>query len=82
MVFFRCSRAICVATASHATVSATFNQANPHTPSPIAVPPNTTPACSTSPMRVQNVSITDFALYLASRDVGRNNACRIVFWIE
>ena len=42
----------------------------------------TNPADTTSPARVKNVSIAALALYFASRDVGRNSACRSVFWIE
>ena len=33
-------------------------------------------------MRTMNVSIAAFALYLASRDVGRNKACFRVFCSE
>ena len=40
------------------------------------------PACVTSPSRMKNVSIAALALYLASREVGRNSACLTVFWTE
>ena len=39
------------------------------------------PAC-TSPSRMKNVSMAALALYLASRDVGRNSACLTVFCTE
>jgi len=55
------------------------NQAKAPTLAPSAVPALTTPACATSPARMKNVSIAALALYLASRDVGRNSAWRTVF---
>ena len=59
-----------------------MSQPKPVTPMASDVPTLTTPAEVTSPMRAKNVSIAALALYLASRDVGRNSAYRTVFWIE
>src|SRR6185295_19053225 len=42
------------------------------------VPANTSPADATSPKRTKNVSTACFALYFASRLVGRNSAWRAV----
>jgi hypothetical protein len=46
------------------------------------VPAKTSPAEATSPKRTKNVSIACFALYLASRLVGRNSAWRAVLLSE
>src|SRR5688572_2505881 len=81
-VFLRCSLAICPATHNHTPVSATLRPANSGVPTPVIWPSPTNPAESTSPALVKNVSMAALALYLASRDVGRNSAWRSVFWME
>ena len=67
---------------SHISVSPTFTHANPVSPKFSPAPSLTTPACNTSPERMKKVSMVAFALYLASREVGKNNAWRTVFWSE
>jgi len=63
-------------------VSPTLIQANPANGRWNCAPMRTSPAWSTSPKRMKNVSIAALALYLASRDMGRNSACRSVFCSE
>jgi len=45
----------------------------------IWTPTNTRPVDTRSPSRTESVSIADLALYFASREVGRNSACWMVF---
>ena len=56
--------------------------AKPRTPIDRRVPTNTSAVEPRSPSRFDTVSMADFALYLASHEVGRNSACWIVFWSE
>ena len=44
----------------------------------VSLPVYTTPACRTSPVRMQNESIACFALNFVSRLVGNHSTCTVV----
>src|SRR5437762_3096765 len=68
-----CLRPRATATSSQPTTRTVLASAKGRAPRPKWWPSQTIPADSTSPVRTRKVSMTAFALYFASREVGRNS---------
>ena len=78
-----CSRAMPVLIAIHIATRPRTANANSRAPKPSPRRPMaTSPAERVSPKRTKNMSIAAFALYFASRLVGKNSTCLSVFCSE